>query len=247
MRKPGSTCRRLQKLRTSRPAPTTSSTASATCVTTRIALGPCRRRPAGTLPLSAACMSTSLACVIGTSPKTRPTPSESAAETPRTRPSRPMSARRGMSGGATAINVSSPAPASANPATSASDVSTSPSNRNCGRRRHVSAPSARRTATSRRRVVARASNRLAAFAHATSSTSPTAAINTSKAGRTGPNTTVDSGSTKTPRPSFCGYVCSRSVAMAVSSSRAEARVASGASRPITKMGCVCRGNVSSDA
>ena len=81
------------------------------------------------------------------------------------------------------------------------------------------------------RAVPRARSRLATFAHATSRTRPTASSRTSSAGRTGPKTTADSGSTKTPRARFSGYARSRSLEIAAISSCSAARDTSAASGP----------------
>ena len=68
----------------------------------------------------------------------------------------------------------------------------------------VPAPSADRTATSRRRPVPRASSRLATLTHAINSTRPTAASRTRSAGLVGPKTTFRTGSMNTPRALFSG-------------------------------------------
>ena len=159
-----------------------------------------------------------------------------------TRRSTAASAMRGMSAGASAtssayaeqrpgLRPARPRPARAarlRPRTGASSVL-------------PLAPSAVRTATSRRRALPRASSRLATLAQATSSTRPTAVSSTSSAGRTGPNTTVDSGSTKTPRARFSGYARSRSAAIAASSSCVAATLPR--IRATMKIGCVERGIV----
>jgi len=67
------------------------------------------------------------------------------------------------------------------------------------------APRAERRANSRSRDAPRATSRLAAFAHATSSRIATAPRNTSSVGRTGPTIWSRSGATRTPQSRFvCG-------------------------------------------
>ncbi len=58
------------------------------------------------------------------------------------------------------------------PTNAPTPASRAPSANNCRSRRLREAPSARRTAISRSRVLARASNRLARFAHAINNTRP---------------------------------------------------------------------------
>ena len=98
-------------------------------------------------------------------------------------------------------------------------------------RRTSSAPIARRSENSRRRVSVRASNRLATLAHAITSTNATAPNNSEIAGRICPNTSFTSGDTSTPRFSLVwGYACSSCLATLVMSACAVVSVTPGASR-----------------
>ena len=77
---------------------------------------------------------------------------------------------------------------STSPSTPPASESSTLSVSNCPTMRLRPAPSAARIAISRRRIVARASNKFATFAHAISSTQPTAPSNTSSDVRTSPTT-----------------------------------------------------------
>ena len=92
------------------------------------------------------------------------------------------------------------------------------------------APSAARTASSRRRDVARASSRLATFAHAVSSSTTTAARSSRSGVVTSPTRAVASGTGRTP----CVHARSLSSATDIAASRARvcAIVAPGTVRPI---------------
>ena len=81
-----------------------------------------------------------------------------------------------------------PAIASAAPATPPGSVSASDSVSDCRTSRLRPAPSANRTARSRRRAVARDSRRLETFAHVINSTSPAAIIRSRMPSVDGPTT-----------------------------------------------------------
>ena len=195
----------------------TSITASAHSATTSTERSRVRSPPAEPpcppSPLSEPCRSTRRAWSAGTMPNSRPAPIATTSVIVSTRRSTDASAMRGMSAGASATSRRTPATARPAPSAAATTASSSPSAANWRIMRSPLAPSAVRTATSRRRALPRASSRFATFAHATSSTSPTADSSTRSAGRTGPKTTAPSGSTKTPRAAFSGYARSRSAAI----------------------------------
>ncbi len=87
----------------------------------------------------------------------------------------------------------------AGPAAAPSAVSTQLSVISCRSSRPRPAPTAVRTAISRRRASDRAISRLATLAQAMSRTNATAAISVSSAGRSAPNSSTSSGLTSTPR------------------------------------------------
>jgi len=102
------------------------------------------------------------------------------------------------------------------------------------------APRAARTAISFCRDAPRASIRLATFAHAISSTQPTAASRISKAGRAGPATRSFSGTTSTPRGALPAYCLFKRLTIVLISACASARDTRGLSRAMTSRKCAPR-------
>jgi len=148
-----------------------------------------------------------------------------------TRPSMAISSRRGRLLGPSSDSNFTPHFAksrpNAPPITARSRLSVS----NCPISRARLAPSAVRIAISRSRTVARASNRLATFADAMSSTNATAPRSTSSAERTSPTIASSSGVTrKLMLELVAGFCCSIRRAMAASSPRACSIVAPGFNR-----------------
>ena len=88
----------------------------------------------------------------------------------------------------------------------------------CATRRPRPAPSARRIAVSRRRDVARASSRFDTFAHAISSTRPTAPTSTSSAGFVSPTTASCTPASRTRQPLFVSGYAASSCALSASTS-----------------------------
>ena len=232
-RKPGSTRWTPRKLRSMRPAPTRSITASAISATTS---APCARacpRPAGSRPaLLRPSPSEPFGARAGARPLSRPVSSETPSEIHSTLPSTATASRRGMFGAArprtmSKLQVDSRSPA-APPMRARARLST---NRSLAMRLRV-APIARRIAISRCRTAPRASSRLATFAHATSSTNPTAAASNRRAGLTGPTTGSCKGSTVAPTPAFdSGCASSSACACASTSARATSSDTPGLKRP----------------
>ena len=122
------------------------------------------------------------------------------------RRSRPGDTKLGNVTGLCAISTATDARARSRPIAAPMSVSTQPSVISCRSSRARPAPSAVRTAISRRRASDRAISRLATFAQAISSTNATAAISVSSAGRSVPTSSTSSGVSSTARFSFVsGY------------------------------------------
>ncbi len=177
-RNPTGTCVSLVKLCSSRPAPTSSISVSATSAITSGPAAPRRDVARGPAPLSASTGACRPRKDDGTSPKTTPATSDTTSENASARPFTAISEPRGSPSSAerakpTPQNASS---TPARPPASASRTLSLTSHRVRSRRL---APSATRIAASCARPAARTRSRLATFAQATSSTSPTAPINTS--------------------------------------------------------------------
>ena len=180
VRKPGSTRRRLNRLRANRPAPTNSSSESASCATTRMrrirAPPPADARAAG-CSRSVEATSARLACNAGASPNSRPVKVESASVKTSRRMSSvaaihpPVAFAGRMRSSALVVHTETSSP-SRPPASAMTRLSI----RSCRSSERRAAPNARRMAISRRRDAARASNKLATLAQAISSTKPTSAI-----------------------------------------------------------------------
>jgi hypothetical protein len=239
--KPGSTSVSRWKLRISRPAPASSTNASATCDTTSELRRNTRRRlPALPRPPSFRLSTGSRRefCSAGTSPNSTPVSSVSAARNTVTRRSTPTSACAGRKNGGSSArmprNIKRPSSSpSAPPISDSSRLSTSSWRISTKRL----APSAVRTASSRERSVPRASSRLARFAQPISSTTPTADINTcSESFNCGPTTRSIQRSTVAPQPFLMsGYCSAMRPAIALISDCARSRLTPGFSRAIALM------------
>ena len=180
VRKPGSTRRRLNRLRANRPAPTSSNRDRASCTTTRMRR---KRAPPPAEARAADCWrrveatSARLACSAGASPNSRPVKVESASVKTSSRTSKvaaihpPVASAGRMRSSALVVHTETSRP-SRPPASAMTRLSV----RSCRSRERRAAPRASRMAISRRREAARASSRLATLAQAISSTSPTRAI-----------------------------------------------------------------------
>ena len=174
---PGSMLFTYRQLRTSRPAPTSSTIASANSATTRA------RRirrvdvpPETLLPLSSPDGRRSRRNVViaGASPTRIPARREMARAQPRTRRSRLTSFRRGKLSGPKARISRMPPKASSVPINPETAASRTLSVSSCRTIRPAFAPSAARTAISRARAVLRASERLVTLAAAMRNTQNTA-------------------------------------------------------------------------
>src|SRR5213594_3194915 len=186
----------------SSPEPTSSTSARAISATTSPLCVLWRRRePVVAPPSSRSASSTPGAAArsAGSSPNARPVTSETTRANPSTQGSIPISFTRGTRG-QTASTAARPQRASSTPAAPAMSATTTLSVRSCRTSRARSAPSARRTATSFLRSVARATYSPAALAQAINSTSPTAPNSTSKAERTSSTPSTFSGSTPNTMP-----------------------------------------------
>ena len=162
-------------VRSSRPAPQSTSTAAATSAAASTRRN-CPPRPVAVRPSDViACSSdTPVACHAGASPNSTPTRQVIATQKATTRPSMPSSMTLGSSSAGRSDGAAARiAAARAMPSTPPAAASTRLSVSNCVTIRRRPAPSAARTASSRVRTVARASTRLATFAQHRSSTKPT--------------------------------------------------------------------------
>ena len=176
--KPGSIARADCRLRTKSPAATRSSSDRATSATTSILLRLnrlSRPPPSPEAFLSASTRPGRDALSAGATPNTIPVTKDSTSEKSSTRASMANSIASGNApcGGGAAWNARTTTHASAMPARPPIDDSSTLSVRSCRTRRARLAPTASRTASSRRRDAALESRRLAMFAHAISSTAPT--------------------------------------------------------------------------
>ncbi len=179
---PASTVVRFRTVRSSSPAPITSATASATSPTTRARRSRCRPDVVRCPPsLSAVAVASPVRCSSGASPKTTPAASATASVKASTRQSSDTPADRGRLSGNAVSRARRPPTAKTRPSAAPSSESRHPSAMNCRSSRPRLAPSADRTASSLCRDSARASSRLARFAHAISSTNSTAPWSTQTA------------------------------------------------------------------
>ena len=206
--RPGSTDRNPTKLRISSAAPTSSTSASAISATTSAERMRLWRTPVPERPLASFSVDTRSGfevCSAGNRPNSRPVISETPIVKAMTRQSSggmttaaPLaSVRRGMFPGTSISNPRTPAAPRARPRTPPHPASSTLSVSSWRTTRPRAAPIAERTANSRWRPAARASSRLATFAHAISSTSATAPNSTSSAVRTSPVVASRIGTTAT--------------------------------------------------
>ena len=184
---PGGTCVSVEKLRSSRPAPTSSTRARPTSTTTRVArVFRCWTPPNPPLPSSLSEWRTfdRIACTAGTSPNTSPVRIDTPTANTATGHASPMFCARGSAAALAALRSDTPHKATSNPAAPLTHARTTLSIRSCRKIRPRPAPSAKRSAISLRRPTPRASSRLATFAQAISRTSTTAPRSIRSAGRT---------------------------------------------------------------
>lgn len=203
--KPRSNATNAAKLRRNNPAAVNSVRASATCATASPVWPVLARNRPTLLPAGAPAsfsMRTapardppSAGAAPNKSPATTDRPTANAATTPSTRTSASPGTSRGTSVGA-ACTI--PA-ATARPRAPPTALSTTLSVSNWPTMRPRPAPSARRTANSRRRAFPRTSSSPATFAHASSKTSPVAVVNIRSAGRNGAPTSSCNGVTRASR------------------------------------------------
>ena len=216
--KPGSVLRSLMKLFTSRPAPISRTSESATSETTSRLCIRLRPRPsvAPRPPsLSDSFMSIRALWMAGASPKRTPVKSVAPSVKPSTGRSRLVSPKRGTSCGMRDESRATPQSAKSRPSRPPTHASSVLSVSNWRMMRARLAPSATRTAISRPRPAARASNRFATLAHAIKSTNPTAPSRTSKVGRKSPTNSSCAPARRMPMPAFgFGYSCWRRPMMA---------------------------------
>ena len=187
---PGSIARADCRPRTNRPAAISSSSDSATSPTTRSFLRSkrVRRSPSvASVPLSAGTSPGRDASSAGAMPNRMPVAHESSSENSSTRRSIEKSKVSGSApaGGGAAWNAAVTAQAMATPAAPPRSDNSTLSVRSWRTSRVRLAPSARRTATSRRLDEARDSSRFAMLAQAISSTAPTTPPSSSAADRSG--------------------------------------------------------------
>ena len=136
--------------------------------------------------------------------------------------------------GINVFNTRSPAIESNSPTAPPITASKTLSVKNCLVRRDRPAPRAKRNAISFCRAAARASNKLATFAHAINRTNPTAPNSTRRAGLMSPTTCSCSAVTTLPTRRFSsGYCWARRAAIVLISACACCRVTPGFIRAIT--------------
>ena len=236
-RKPGSTAWTCWKLRESRAAVMIRTVDSATSAKTSVAR---RRLPPALEPRSPRWSASRSGarddCSAGTMPKRRLVASDTSSVNTATRRSMAISATRGKAVGPIARSASTSTRATSRPSAPPMTPSIVASPSSCATSRGREAPSAARTASSRRRAVPRTRNRLAMFAHATSRTRTTAPRSIHNIGADRPLTSSCSGTTRTDVSAPCesGYSLRSRRPMAVRSSAACATVTSGLRRAITR-------------
>ena len=174
---PGLTRRRLTKLMATRAAEISSTSETATSPTSNR-----RRNPLPPAPIvapradsfSAGSKSVREACIAGKNPTARPVPTASPSVKPSAVPSKPSASGRDTKSAMTTAPKATRPAASSVPSKPAASESSRLSPMNWRMRRPRPAPSAIRIAVSRRRLLKRASSRLAMLAQAMRCTSPTA-------------------------------------------------------------------------
>ena len=236
VRKPGSTDASLAKLRISNPAPDRSTTASTNSATT----SPSRIRdpdrpvsPPRPASLSVPMSAPRVACAAGNTPNSSPVPTASAIANRITVRSTAIASRRGMPSGFIPIRTSTPQTASSRPRPAPSRLSSRLSVSSCRTSLERPAPSAVRMAISDPRAAARARSRLATFAHAISSTKPTAPSRSSIALRMSPTVASRSGTAVNPRFALSSrYAAASCAPIASISALTLAAATPGLTRPI---------------
>ena len=183
---PGDTRTRLEKLRSRRPAPMSSTRASPISRTTRAE----RILRWRTLPdpprlssFNESLIGCCVTCSAGTNPKTTPVTTESASAKSTTGQFSAMFCIRGMPPTEALVSSESAHAATINPAAPPTHDRTTLSTTSWRMTRARLAPSAIRSAISFCRSTARASSRLATLAQAISRTSATAPVSSTSAGR----------------------------------------------------------------
>ena len=200
--KPGSTRTRRSKLRTSSPAPTRRTAASATSATTRPRARRRRSRLVPAVPPSLSAFQTAgrATCRAGARPNTSALTTETPIANARTLGLREMRATCSSSAGSAALSASRDQEARSSPVAPPARASSRASVVSWRTRRQREAPRLMRTAISRSRASARASRRWATLTQPMRSTSATAPMRTMRAGRTGRTKSAWSGNTLTPQP-----------------------------------------------
>ena len=244
VRKPGSTLSKVAKLRMSKPAPTSNTTANAISVITSALRVRCAaRRPLElrTLSLSICPISTPAEWNAGTSPNSRPVSTAIATEKASTRPSIATFSRRGKPLGPNATIASTIHAASAPPMIAPASERRTLSVTSWRTIRPRPAPSAVRTAISVSRPAARTSSRLATLAHAMRSTNVTAPNIVSSVPRTSPTSDRCSSSAVPPKFAFdFGNSCFSRAPTAAMSRFAAVSDTPGRRRAIAVMKCAPR-------
>ncbi|PYR39997.1 MAG: hypothetical protein DMF93_12300 [Acidobacteria bacterium] len=197
---PGDTCAMRAKLRIRRPAPTSSTTASAICPETSVRCSSrrpavCARPPRD----SASPGSTRAACIAGAAANTTVVAAPSAIVNRTSRASIRSSSMRGSSF-ASWRSALAPQCATTRPTSAPVMASTAPSARSCRMTAARDAPIANRTAISCSRLVASARSRHATFPQAASSSSATAASSSQSDPRAPPTCSSFSGTSDALQP-----------------------------------------------
>ena len=185
---PGATRCSITALRTSKPAPTSSTIASEICETTSVARSRLRivARSLRAPSRSVCCRSSREARSAGNKPKPTPHASASTVANASTGTLSVASSRRGTPKGLLCTKKRTPTAATPNPTAAPAIARMRLSVSSCATMRGRPAPNAFRTAISFRRTAPRARSRFAMFTQAMRSTRPTAPSRMSSSGRTGP-------------------------------------------------------------
>src|SRR5215472_9820900 len=176
----------------------------------------------------------------GASPNSKPLKTDTPTANRSTRQSTWTSSMRGKSPGQKVRNGLSPTLANMTPSSPPARPRSALSVRLCRTKRPRLAPSATRMANSRSRETARASIKLATFAHAISSTRPTAPSKSQSVDPVSP-TSARNSFTCSERPLFVSAkACAKWFPVSATSACACASVAPDRKRPITWTGCAAR-------
>ena len=227
-------------MRIIRPAPITSTSASATSATTSADRSRLCEVVAKEPFFKASTRSGRVACSAGITPAMSPESSEIPSANPSTAGSSRTSSSRGMVFGASATRASTPHAASSTPKRPPPSESRTASVKSCRTMRARPLPSAARIANSRSRAAPRARSMLATLAQAMSSTMITAPSSASRTGLTGPTRSSSRGAARRVMPLWSGSRAAMTRPFRSRSALAWAKDVPGLSRPMATAQCELR-------